>query len=101
MSAVTSSYFPARICPKFATTSTSFTASYFATSSICSTLDFVELVPNGKSVTGHNIVSVPFTYGSHNSIYPGLIQIVAHPSSTPSFVNSIICSSVNSGFNTE
>ena len=78
-----------------------FTVSYFATFSICCTLDSVELVPNGKSVTGQSIVSDPFTYGSQSSIYPGLMQIVAHPSFTPSFVKSIISSSVNSGFNTE
>ena len=39
----------------------SFTLSYLATSSICCTLDAVELVPNGKSVTGQSIVALPFT----------------------------------------
>ena len=98
---VTSSYFPLLISPKFATMSISLTVSYFATASIFLTRDSVELVPNGKSVTGHNIVLLPFTYGSHNSIYAGLIQIVAHSNFTPSFVNSTISFSVNSGFKTE
>ena len=78
------------------------TSAYLSTKIFaCATFDSVELVPNGKSQTGHNLVLLPSIYGLQSSIYPGLIQIEAQPSCTPSLVSSIICSGVNSGFNTE
>ena len=67
-SAVTFSYSPERIRPKFATTSISVTVSYPAAISTCAVLDSVELVPKGKSVTGQRPVSVPSTYGVQSSI---------------------------------